>query len=116
MKAIVQGRARGHLLCSNSRTSTNQYPATSSCASAPQLNASSDLAEMTTVGHRPDHIQPSAHPALARIGGHSGGHSTRPYCTEPDRTQRKRRPTWPGQTQLDRKEQKMGSHLLNSRL
>jgi hypothetical protein len=102
VKAIVQGRVRGHLLCSNSRTSTNLYPATatSSCASAPQLNASSDLAEMTTDGHRPDHIQPSAHPALARIGGHSAGHSTRPYCTEPDRTQRERRPTWPGQTQL----------------
>jgi hypothetical protein len=30
----------------------------------------------------------SLEPTLACIAGHSGGHSTRPYCSQPDRTQR----------------------------
>jgi hypothetical protein len=36
------------------------------------------------------------------------------HCTEPDRTDQNQHPTCPAQTLLDRKEQKMGSHLLNS--
>jgi hypothetical protein len=30
---------------------------------------------------------------IACSGGHSGGHSTRPYCSQPDRTQRNAFPT-----------------------
>ena len=54
-------------------------------------------------------------PALiACSGGHSHSHSTRRYWTEPDRTDQKRPPNLTCQTLLDRREQKMGSHLLNS--
>jgi hypothetical protein len=52
-------------------------------------------------------------PALAAcLGGHSFGHPTSPYRTEPTRTDQNPRPTSPGQTLLNRREQKMGSHVL----
>ena len=38
-------------------------------------------------------------------------HSTKPYCTEPGRTEQKSRPH-PAQAALGRKDQMMGSHLL----
>jgi hypothetical protein len=60
------------------------------------------------------HRQNGRRPLIACSGGHSRGHFTRPYYTQPDRTEQNPGPTWPGQTQLDRSEQKIGSYLLNS--
>jgi hypothetical protein len=48
---------------------------------------------------------------ITRTTRQSHSHSTKPYCTEPGRTEQKSRPH-PAQAALGRKDQMMGSRLL----
>jgi hypothetical protein len=53
-----------------------------------------DYAGPHTTQHQPSRLTPSAplEPTRACTAGHSGSHSTRPYCNQPDHTQRNPHP------------------------